>query len=197
MESASLFQRRAGRPSYPCGGSPLPSMLRVGAPHGVSPWSKSPLQLFCPLHTTLDVADMGQWVRPQGTVGGKGTHFFPPPVACASFSFQEKQRRADVSADDPNMSDGATTPKCQIAGPEVLVFEAPPGAPVRAWSCILLQKLSTYQLLCHRHWHQPCSQTLLMFLRATKQGCLMSFYIAQALAFTISGSGSSKTTALD
>lgn len=71
-------------------------------------------------------------------MGEKGTHVLPLPVACVSFSSQEKQR-ADVSIDDPNKSGGAATPKCQTAGPEVSVSEAPPGAPVRAWACILLQ----------------------------------------------------------
>lgn len=77
-------------------------------------------------------------MRPPG-VGEKGTHVLPLPVACVSFSSQEKQRRADVSIDDPNKSGGAATPKCQTAGPEVSVSEAPPGAPVRARAFILLQ----------------------------------------------------------
>lgn len=48
VESASLFQRKAGRPPYP-----LPLSI-----------SKSPLQHFCGLHTTLEHVE--QWVRPQG-----------------------------------------------------------------------------------------------------------------------------------
>lgn len=48
------------------GGSPLPSILHVSAPHEVSPWSKSLLQCVCSLHTTLAFAHVEQWVRPEG-----------------------------------------------------------------------------------------------------------------------------------
>lgn len=73
------------------------------------------------------------------------------PVAWASSSFHEQQRKADIPIGNLNMSDGAVPPECQTAGPEVSVSETPQGAPIRTRPCVLLQQWWTYQLLCYRH----------------------------------------------
>lgn len=61
------------------------------------------------------------------------------PMAWASSSSREHMK-ADVSIGDLNTSGGAAPPACQTAGPGVPVYETPLAAPVRAWSCILLQQ---------------------------------------------------------
>lgn len=172
--------------------SPLPSRLHASVSHEVSPWSKFPNQRFRSLQITLDFAHVEQWVRSQGTGWGVAGGKLPLPVACTSFSSQEKQRGADVSIDDPIMSDGTATPKCQTAGPEVSVSEAPTGAyvPVFYYSNGALASCCATDTGTSPLSSQTAS---ILFLRATKQGCQMSFYIVQALASTISGSGSNKT----
>jgi len=179
-------------------GSPPPHC----ASHQCTPWGLS----VEPIHSTalLQPAHhpglclcgvMGSASRHRGT----RCHVLALPVARASSSCHEQQRRADVLIGDLNTSGGAVPPECRTTGPGVLVSETPQGALIMASSCVLLWQWWIYQLLCYRGWyhHHECPNSLgIIFQSCRNKAAGVAFYI-QALVSPISSSRSHRTTAQD